>query len=201
MQNYRNFLVVLVISGAVASCGQQAENADSTKEATAFSLDTAAIKENGKTIVQASFQALSGELKAAMQRGGVAEGINYCNVNAYPLTDSLSQHFNATVKRTSHRVRNAANTPDNIEKGVINGYLKAEENGNPLSPTVVFDGEKTRYFHPIELAGACLTCHGQPNIDIQPETLALINQRYPLDKATGFDEGAFRGVWSITFNQ
>ena len=45
----------------------------------------------------------------------------------------------------------------------------------------------------------CLQCHGTPNQDIAPETLAAIQKLYPDDKATGFKLGDLRGLWRVTF--
>ncbi len=45
----------------------------------------------------------------------------------------------------------------------------------------------------------CLQCHGTPNQDIAPETLAAIQKLYPGDKATGFKLGDLRGLWRVTF--
>ena len=184
----------------VASCNQvNSSKATENSVSAEYQLDTNAVVQNGKELVKVAFNTLSGELKAAMKRGGAEEAVNYCNVSAYSLTDSLSTHFNAKIKRTSHKVRNAANSPDALEEKVLAMYLDQFEKGQPLEPSVQVHAGKTRYFHPITLAAACLSCHGQPNTEIQPKTMELIAQRYPMDKATGFTEGDFRGIWSITF--
>ena len=53
---------------------------------------------------------------------------------------------------------------------------------------------------PILLAApVCLQCHGSPEKDIAPATMAAIKKLYPEDKATGFQLGDLRGLWRVTF--
>ena len=43
----------------------------------------------------------------------------------------------------------------------------------------------------------CLQCHGSKGIDIAPETLKVIEEKYPNDQATGYTENQLRGIWVI----
>lgn len=56
------------------------------------------------------------------------------------------------------------------------------------------------FYAPILLAApVCLQCHGRPEKDIAPATMAAIKKLYPEDKATGFQLGDLRGLWRVTF--
>ncbi len=48
---------------------------------------------------------------------------------------------------------------------------------------------------------ACLKCHGLPGKDIDANTLALLQKKYPEDKATGYKLGDLRGAWKISFSK
>ena len=52
----------------------------------------------GKEIALQSFNRLSSELQTQMQHGGVESAIEFCNVEALPLTAELSKEFNAIIK-------------------------------------------------------------------------------------------------------
>ena len=76
----------------------------------------------GDNLATVAFQSLSGHLKGAMSEGGIENAINYCNLNAMPLTDSLSRNFDVTIKRTSTNLRNPANKADTLETYMLELY-------------------------------------------------------------------------------
>ncbi|RMG54110.1 MAG: DUF3365 domain-containing protein, partial [Bacteroidetes bacterium] len=152
--------------------------------------------EAGKRIVKTSFETLSGHLKAALQAEGVPGALDYCHTAAYPLTDSLSRAMAVSIRRTSLKPRNAANTPDSLEREMLNQLAAM---ASP-QPQVVATGEgRYSYFHPIMVQEACLACHGKPGESLSLAHQALIQQRYPADQATGYTEGDFRGMWRVDF--
>ncbi|MDX1585620.1 MAG: DUF3365 domain-containing protein, partial [Balneolaceae bacterium] len=124
----------------------------------------------------------------------------FCNVEAIPLTDSLSRNAGIEIRRASHRPRNPLNEADSLEMQTINAYLEQLENEQPLDPVTYRLGDDYIYHAPIRITNAlCLNCHGQPGSDISEEHLAIINELYTNDKATGFEMGDLRGIWSIRF--
>ncbi len=153
----------------------------------------------GKTIAKETFITLSSNLKTKMKSGGVQEAVAYCNMAAYPLTDSIAKANNATLKRVSDKLRNPMNKPDELEKGMIEEYQKMLAANEKLKPVVIeVDGE-TRFMAPILLKPACLNCHGTPEKHISESDLAFIRDIYPNDEAINFATGDLRGIWSITF--
>ena len=156
--------------------------------------------EVGNSIVKVSFESLSGNLKAAASNGGIENAISFCNVNALPLTDSLSKAFGVTIKRSSLKLRNLSNKPDSLEAYMLDLYLQIEKMKKPMvGKTLLANNNDVRYFAPIRLQSQCLKCHGFVGHDIKDETYAIIKEHYPNDAAVDFQEGKLRGIWSINF--
>lgn len=156
----------------------------------------------GKTIATETFKALSSELKGALARGGVPEAISYCNIQAMPITDSLSDVYNAKIKRTSLKVRNPKNAPDSLELAILKEYRSKFRNGDSLHPKILPAGDQEVLFTaPIMLKPLCLNCHGEIGKQIQDTSYAIIKKHYPDDQATGYAAGDLRGMWSIRFSK
>lgn len=157
--------------------------------------------ERGQEVQQATFQALSGELQAAMQRGGVPEALEYCNVAAYPLTDSLSAEYGVMIRRATLEPRNPDNRATESEAEAIREYARRLAQGEELSPIVhQMDGGGVAYYSPIRVQPLCLNCHGEIGAEVTAQNAELIRELYPEDQATGYDEGDLRGVWSLRFS-
>ncbi|HKL31125.1 MAG TPA: DUF3365 domain-containing protein [Tangfeifania sp.] len=140
-------------------------------------------------------------VSSAMQKGGPEYAIEFCNIQASPLIDSLSKANNCTISRVSAKNRNPGNAlKNNKEKQLWNVYAARLENGNS-SDTLIQNGKNLIYYKPIKTAmPACLKCHGTPGEDIQPATYATIRELYPNDEATGYSLNEFRGLWKIEFD-
>jgi Protein of unknown function (DUF3365) len=154
----------------------------------------------GDKMADISAQALGNNLKAAMLAGGPENAIQFCNLNAQPLTDSLSSAFNASIKRTSLKLRNPDNQPDSLEAYMLDLYLQIEKMKKPMvSKTLLTKRNEVRYFAPILLQAQCLLCHGTVGNEISAAIYTILKQHYPNDSAVGFQEGKLRGIWSINF--
>lgn len=181
---------------SLISCREAREKEKTTEQS---SFDAAPYLAKGQQIASAVFGTLSAEVSKSMQAAGVAATIAYCNVQAYPITDSLAAIHQAKIKRTSHKVRNLQNAPDSLETVILGQYLRLQQQGLEMPPRVVQEGEKVHFFAPILLAQPCLACHGIVGETLDENDLAVIQQHYPKDKATGFAAGELRGIWSIQF--
>ncbi|NGP76554.1 DUF3365 domain-containing protein [Balneolaceae bacterium YR4-1] len=160
--------------------------------------DLPAVKQKGSEITGQAFNTLSSNLKQAMSEGGVAYALEFCNVKAIPLTDSLSQYTGIEIRRSSHRPRNPRNRADSLEMKSIREFMARIEQNEEPEP-ITYRSKNTYIYHaPIKINnGLCLNCHGQPGTDISEQNLALINKLYTEDQATGFSIGDLRGIWSI----
>ena len=141
-------------------------------------------------------------VKAAMDEGGPVHAINFCNIHATPLIDSISKSLNCQISRISLKNRNPENHPTSTqEKILMNNYLERYLEGSSIRDTLVADQGKLIYYRPIVIAmEACLKCHGQVGSDISSETMTALNELYPEDKATNYRMGDFRGAWRVEFD-
>lgn len=154
----------------------------------------------GQEIAQQTFKALSENLKKAMSEGGVENAVKFCNVNESVIVDSLSKHYDVSIKRTSHKLRNENNKPNTSEQEMIDYYLNASKTTEDLFPEVKRNTDNTVSFYaPIHLQPLCVTCHGTVGKTVSETDYKSILALYPNDKAVDFDIDEFRGIWSITF--
>jgi len=165
----------------------------STSSTETNNLDTFQVQ--GNAIAKASFQALSGKLKVAVQSGGIASAIQYCNIHAMPLTDSLSNIYNVEIQRVSDKNRNSVNALSASDSVVF-----ADFQANPNQDSkVIKDGENVLFYKPILLKPLCLNCHGEPQKTLPEANQKVITELYPEDKAVGYQVGELRGMWKIRF--
>ncbi|MEZ4961013.1 MAG: DUF3365 domain-containing protein [Saprospiraceae bacterium] len=184
------FLLLLV------QCGSD------SKTGGASSFDEKLYLDKGNAIVEETFAELSGKLVSAIEEKGVSGAIEYCNIAAMPLVDSLSSANNATIRRTSFRVRNPQNAATNWERGVLAEYEAKHSAGEALEPVVKELDEGTVAFAaPIIMKPLCLKCHGEIGADIVTSDYLTIKRLYPNDEAFAFVDRQFRGMWSITFKK
>lgn len=150
----------------------------------------------GNEITQATFESLRGELQSALQQGGIENALRYCNVNARPLTDSMSRAYDVSIKRISNKNRNPDNSASAFETDLINRY---EEEIDNRVPQLLRSRKEMIFYKPIITQAMCLNCHGTPGKELLSEHHKIIQSLYPSDKATGYREGSVRGLWKVVF--
>ncbi|MCI2228580.1 DUF3365 domain-containing protein [Polaribacter sp. MSW13] len=144
---------------------------------------------------------LGKNLMGKIQKEGTLAALKFCNVKAYPLTDSMSVVHNANIKRVSDKPRNIKNLANAKEQEYIAIFKEDVKSKKESEPIVVTSAENVKFYYPIKTNSMCLQCHGKPTSDIKAETFAEIKKMYPKDLATGYKENQVRGIWSITFNK
>ncbi|MFP4093361.1 MAG: DUF3365 domain-containing protein [Cyclobacteriaceae bacterium] len=199
------FVVMLLILSACQSRQETADSASSEEEAGTEQTDdlTAKAMARGQMISNASQQALASNLKNAIQTEGIPAAFRFCNVQAMPLTDSLSSTYDAQIKRATLWVRNPKDEADEVEREILEAYHQQMQQGQtPEARVVDLDENYLLYAQPILINnGLCLTCHGEVGAQVQQETYQLIKERYPEDQATGHQMGDLRGIWSIRLSK
>lgn len=160
--------------------------------------------ENDLADARAAAGQLGGELKAqlvaAMQAEGPIGGVRVCAEVADDIAAGVSGETGLEVGRTSLRVRNASNAPDDWETEGLNYFSEAIADGTPREElsyfTVVERGDEPvlRWMSPIMMGEVCQTCHGT---DVSDEVKAVIAEYYPNDLATGFRAGELRGAFTV----
>jgi cytochrome c553 len=155
----------------------------------------------GMSYAKSTKQTLGKNLMGAMQKEGVMHALEFCNVQAMPLTDSMATKHKASIKRVSDKNRNPSNTANKQELEYISFYKEIVANGEEPEPIVMEEDEKVNFYYPIVTNDMCLKCHGTPDKQMERETYSKIKELYPNDKAIGYDVNEVRGIWSISFDK
>lgn len=163
----------------------------------------AAAQTAGRQIAEASQNALAGELAKAFGKGGAPAAIEYCNLKAIPLIDSLSQVYGAKIRRVSFKTRNPNDKPSKIEEEILEAYHYSATQGQEIGDNIQrLNEDEILYSKPIVIQNElCLKCHGAPDKDVTGETLNLVKRLYPHDEALGYSMGNLRGMWSIQLSK
>jgi RND family efflux transporter MFP subunit len=136
-------------------------------------------------------QALAQALQSALQESPTA-AIDVCRLEAPRIAERVSVD-GITVGRTSHRLRNPQNAPDDWMLPFLREF-QASDAAAAGPRTVDLDG-RLGYVEPIYVQELCVTCHGS---SVEPSLLEHIRERYPDDAALGFEIGDFRGLfWAV----
>jgi len=190
---FRSLLVILLV---ISSCGFKDERSVQKEE----SIKQEFLQKGGE-IVNLTQSELLKNVIHAMKTGGPGYAIDFCNMRAMHLKDSLSRMNNCEIGRIAIKYRNPIDKPKTkTEKDQLNQYQDALQKGDNIKPEVYLFNDRIEYYQPIIIdKGSCLVCHGDPATQITEETLEKIKARYPNDLATGFALNDFRGAWKITF--
>lgn len=144
--------------------------------------------------------ALGKNLMKALQEKGTVGALEFCNVKALPLTDSIAQLKNAMIKRVSDKPRNQGNLANAEELGYISYFKGIIAAGTEPKPILKEEDDTVHFYFPITTNAMCLQCHGSPNEEVQPVTMAKLLDLYPSDKALGYNTNEVRGIWAISFD-
>lgn len=139
-------------------------------------------------------------LQEAIANEGVPAAIRFCNINALPILQEVSDKYNVEIRRVSNQYRNPVDKPLDYEEGILDTYVYNGENNIPNEPSVqkIEAGEVLLFTKAIMIPNAlCLNCHGKVGTEISPETQKVLEELYPEDKANGHKLGDLRGMWSI----
>lgn len=144
---------------------------------------------------------LGKNLMSKIQKEGTLEALKFCNVKAYPLTDSMSVFHKATIKRVSDKPRNPKNAANLEELKIINLFKKDVAVNKESEPIVVETVNNINVYYPIKTNSMCLQCHGSPKKEVTENTLSKLKELYPKDQALGYNINQVRGIWNVSFNK
>ena len=146
----------------------------------------------GNKLVKQTFDTLSHSLQNAIAEMGAEKAISYCQVNAYPLTDTYASD-SVIIRRTALKYRNPANKPTADEERIL--ML-----GQALRAITEKEANGTIHFYkPIILQPMCVNCHGNKSDLSQAALWKNMDSLYPSDMAYGFKSGDLRGIWHVSF--
>jgi hypothetical protein len=155
-----------------------------------------------KATIKQFFEELKGNLVAAIKEGGPVNAIGVCSEKAPGIAKSISDQRGWEVGRTSLKLRNPANAPDEWERKVLEQFESRKAAGE--------DPQQIAHFEVVEQGGArvfrfmkaiptaekpCLTCHGS---EVPPPVEAKLKELYPTDQARGYSAGDIRGAFTIS---
>ncbi len=189
-------LTLLVVAAIIIiSCSNK--NSQNTMDAETYNR----FLETGSEVSGQAQSALLSHVSGAMKEGGTLYAVEFCNLEASEITDSLNNLYNCTISRVSDKNRNPQNAlSTDTEKQLWEYFLSVQET-EMIHDTVVMEGNQAVYYKPILTAmQACLQCHG-PKEEIDPATYTKIRELYPEDEATGYGLNELRGLWKIEFDR
>ena len=184
----KKFLVVSGFAFLFLQCGNKVGHQESANQ-------------NGATISSDSLRNYATETKKLlmknvgeqMQKGGPESALEFCNIEAMPLTKSMSDKYGLVISRVSDKMRNPRNIANAEELKLIEQYKKQLLAGELLKPIRT----ETHYYEPLVTNAMCLQCHGEVGKNLQPKVAAKIADLYPNDLAVGYKENEVRGLISI----
>ncbi|MHC4930883.1 MAG: Tll0287-like domain-containing protein [Planctomycetota bacterium] len=148
---------------------------------------------------QALTAALLKRLNAALSEGPPEHAIDVCGGVAQEISADVRKEQGVEVRRTSLKIRNPENRPDEYEAA----WLERAKGGEKIPGEGVSEvldlpggGKELRYVRPIGVAVYCTKCHG-PQSELTAKVKAILKERYPDDQATGYRVGDLRGIYSV----
>lgn len=200
----KHFIVPLALVFFLWACkADQPADVKSPEQAKALDvqaekIDTAYYLHLGDSLSRETFDTLSAALKAQVESKGASGALEYCNVQAYPITALLAKD-GIKIRRSSLQFRNPANAPSSLEEEVLEWYVTEKNYGRPLNTTLRSDKGEIHFFKPILVQDMCLKCHGVAEKDIDIKTMETLQKLYPEDMAKNYAAGDLRGAWHISF--
>jgi hypothetical protein len=180
------FVAMVLLWGTQALAESATESSEHTEKYSA----------QARASIKAFAAELKGTLQVAIKSGGPAEGIQACNLKAPGIAESHSLS-DWDVGRTSLKLRNPNNAPDDWEHSVLISFeqrLAAGENPKSLEASKV-EGNTFYYMKAIPTGALCMACHGEA---LDPAVASRLSELYPDDQATGYQPGQLRGAFSLS---
>lgn len=199
------FTLTIILVGCVNQTEKSKEKEEKNKKS---KVSTIVLDDNMKSTLiqrgdniakhaQAAFQIA---LKEAIQSEGMEYAIGFCNIEALPITDSVSELNRVNIKRLAKKNRNALNATNEVESEIYKSYVLEWLDGQVLQAKVIpNESGHPVYYRAIGIQPLCLNCHGVSGKDIPSPLAEKIAELYPNDKAIDFKNGELRGMWAIEF--
>jgi hypothetical protein len=157
--------------------------------------------EQGRKAARYLNDTLRKKLVSSIEDNGPSAGVVVCLYQAQALSAEVERDLSVRVKRTSLKIRNPKNAPDDYEKDLLSRLADRHRKGKLPSEILEdrWEGGKRvyRYAKPLVVDSFCLTCHGKVG-EIPPDVRRELEIRYPGDDATGYEMGDLRGIVSVT---
>lgn len=138
--------------------------------------------------------ALLARLADEMTRAGPTGAVSVCRDEAAAIATRVAREQSVVLGRTSHKLRNPANTPPAWAEALVSSSAGSKAAGHGIR---VFDlGDRVGVVRPIGFVEMCASCHGAPG-QIPAPVREIVTAAYPHDAAVGFAPGDLRGwMWA-----
>lgn len=167
----------------------------------AVAADQAALTAEARAITKEFGGTLINMVKASVKSNGPAATIPICNHSGPGVAKKMSEIHQWDVSRTSLKIRNPANTPDEWETAVLHKFEERQAAGEDPkkmdhAEVVDMDGKQVfRYMKAIPIQEPCLQCHGEA--EVTADVVSRLQSMYPDDKARGYRMGDIRGAFTL----
>lgn len=208
-----HFLAAICLGAASSALLSGADAAPSSTAATESvfveptSPEASEIVALGQSAISRIGTSLVSEVMSAIAKGGPEKAVEVCHLKALPLTGEVVAGMPriTAAKRTSLKLRNPANAPDEFEKRALERFQRKLEDGTPPALLVQRIDHPTgkpewRVYRPVVILQQCVVCHGPA--DQQPPALrTILQERYPADAAVGYKLHDWRGLLRVTVGE
>lgn len=144
---------------------------------------------------------MSYALSSTIDKAGVIEAIEYCNLNANDLIKTIAEDYGVEIKRTSLKLRNHSNKPSNDEKLILDFYAKQESLGKACKGVMSKVDGIYKYYHPIYVAENYTQNHGVAGESLHKKAAKKLAALYLNDSAQDYHTGDLCGMWVVTFTK
>jgi hypothetical protein len=145
-------------------------------------------------IIATMHDALLWELNSGLEQGGAILAIKSCHIDAARVAERIGRQEGVAAGRTSDRLRNPLNVPRRWAAPIV--AANAGRRARDVDGFVVDLGRELGVMRPVALRPTCAGCHGRPDT-FNAAIRAELRERYPMDRATGFEEGEIRGWYWV----
>ncbi|QGY43695.1 DUF3365 domain-containing protein [Maribellus comscasis] len=190
----KNFAAVFVALVVLISCNSRSSQKENiTPDVYSNYL------QKGNDISNLAQGVLLANVGKAIQQGGAEHAVEFCNLKASAIIDSLNRVNHCDIFRVSEKNRNPGNTLQNETDRSLWAHYSTQA-ADRVNDTLIQSSEGFVFYKPIRIAlPACLKCHGTVGEEIDQLTNKKLHNLYPSDLATGYKLNDFRGMWKIEF--
>ena len=200
----------LLLAGGlcVAAIGQAAEPTvvPETKLSWVDENDTAVadLRQSGERLIDRIGGMMLSEVRRVIANKGLEQAAEEVHLRNIELPTAVpGKPRILAIKRTSLRLRNPLNAPDEADLAALH-YIQKEliDGNNPprsLMQRIESAGKPVEYrvYKPIAVMPDCLLCHGSKEAQI-PGLQQSLERQFPEDKAVNYNEYDWRGVIRVT---
>tara|TARA_B100001093_G_scaffold516007_1_gene593737 strand:+ start:2242 stop:2862 length:621 start_codon:yes stop_codon:yes gene_type:complete len=194
-------LLGMVLAISLFSCVKD-QNYQSYEEVEMYRLsDLDLVQPVAMDAIETAAAEMSYALSSTIDKAGVKEAIEYCNLSANDLIKTIAEDYGVEIKRTSLKLRNHSNKPSKDEKLILDFYAKQESLGKACKGEMSKVDGIYKYYHPIYVSENCTQCHGIAGESLHKKAAKKLAELYLNDNAQDYHTGDLRGMWVVTFTK